>query len=175
MNTVADRAVLELAERSNGKESNLITLSTGVVLRAKRVAPGIFSDLVARFPMPRPPVVYIPDKAREEENPDDPDYLSRLREAQAQLAKAMSDAVILLGTLMESIPDDFPREDDTQWLEEMRVLGYDLRSTAARYLAWVKFKAAETTEDFNAIWEGVGRLSGTSERDVKQAVKSFRR
>lgn len=173
---VTERAVLQAAERTNGShDPTLVELSTGVVLRVKKVPRQVFADIVADIKAPAVPVAYIPDKGREEENPDDPDYLDKYRTYQARLAKAMSDAVTLLGTDVESVPDGFPTDTDRDWLDEMRALGHDLSNPKARYLAWVKYKAAVDEDDFNRIWKGVGRLSGVTETDTADELQRFPR
>ena len=173
---ITEDEVLEIAERGNGNEveEGLIVLSTGVVLRARTMPQGLLGDLLARFPDPTPPVMFIAEKGREEENPHDPTYLARVKEKQVRLAKAMSDAAILTGTEVVEVPEGVRGPDDADWLEEVRALGYEVGGARARYLAWVKFCAAVTTDDFNLIWEAVGRQSGVTERDVATAARRFR-
>ena len=168
-----EAAVAESQDEPTRPDPTLIELSTGVVLRAKSVPTSLFADLVARFPSPKPPTVFIPEKGREEENPDDPRYLESVREQQARLAQAMSDAVILLGTSVEFMPDGFQAQSDSDWQDEIRLLGYDLHSKRAVYLAWVKFVAAPRPEDYQAIWRAVGRLTGVTESDTADAVRRF--
>jgi hypothetical protein len=153
----------------------LVTLSTGVVLRVRPVPQSLFADLVARYPAPDPPVTFDPDKGREEENPDDPTYLKRVQETNAQVAKAMSDAVILLGTTVERVPKGIPGQETTEWADELRLLGYELKGPRARYLAWVKFVAGPTLADYQTIWKAVGRLTGVTEQDTQAAVRRFPR
>ena len=163
-------------ERSNGHvKTEDITLSTGVVLRCKAVSRSLFADLLARHPLPKPPVIYLPDKGREEDNPDHPDYIEKVKQHNIEIAKSLSDAMVLLGTEVIDIPKGLPKQDDRDWLEEMRVLGFDLRPGPERYLAWVKFKAVANEGDFNAIGKAVGRQTGVTEEDVESAAQTFRR
>lgn len=174
---VLDSAVEETVESLSAAKATLdpclVELSSGVVLRAKPVPSSLFGDIVARYPAPEPPVVFIPDKGREEENPDDPGYLQRVQANNAAIAKAMSDAVWLLGTEVESLPKGFPSVESPVWQEELRLLGYDLKSPRARYLAWVKFKAGPELQDYQAVWKAVGRLTGVTEADTQAAVRRF--
>lgn len=175
---VVDPEVEETVESLSAAKAqldpSLVELSTGVVLRVRPVPQSLFADLMARFPMPEPPVVFIPDKGREEENPDDPTYLKRVNETNAAIAKAMSDAVILLGTEVDRVPKGFSTQESAGWADELRLLGYDLASKRARYLAWVKFVAGPTLDDYQAIWKAVGRLTGVTEQDTQAAVRRFR-
>lgn len=167
---------VDAPEKQNGHlKTEDITLSTGVVLRCRAVSASLFADLLARYPTPRPPVVWLEDKGREEENPDHPDYIAQVQQHNIQIAKALSDAMVLLGTEIVSIPKGVSRQDDKAWLDEMRALGYELRSIPERYLAWIKFKAVANTSDFNAIGKAVGRQTGVTEVDVESAAQTFRR
>ncbi len=96
-----------------------------------------------------------------------------MAETNAAVAKAMSDAVILMGTALESIPRKFPGPEDPTWLDELQLMGYTNTSARARYLAWVKFKAGPELADYQAIWKAVGRLTGVTEQDTQSAVRRF--
>lgn len=172
-------------------QDNQITLSTGVVLQAKPANPLIMVRVMAAFPRPRPPLWTNPTMGREMENPDDPDYLERVKSWKAESGNAILNALILLGTELVSKPDGMPGPDDIKssisensdgkgktkkkpvpsWLEEYEVFGLPLHPFSAswRYLTWVIFKAAPKGEDLNRIKEVVGRLSGIPEKDVKAA------
>lgn len=154
-------------------DPGLVTLSSGVVLRVRAVSTSLFADLMAEMEGPRPPVVFIESKGREEENPDDPDYLAAKQAHQARVAKAMSDAVIVLGTELESLPDGFPGPEDPVWNAQMRALGRRFEGEQDRYLAWVKYQAGKETTDFQTIWEAVGRQASVLERDAHAAARRF--
>ena len=159
---------------SNGSNGT-IELSTGVVLRSKPVSRNIFADILSEHVAPRVPTSYNQDKGREEENPNDPDYLTELQRYNTQLARSMSDALIVLGTEFESKPDELPSFDDETWLEEVDLLRvYKTRTRRGRYLAWVKTVAIATDEDFAAITNSVKRSMGVPEEDVSQQAKRFR-
>lgn len=152
-----------------------IELSTGVVLKSKPVSRNIFADILSEHVAPRIPSVYNSEKGREEDNPLDPDYLNDLRRYNTQLARAMSDALIVLGTEFESKPESLPSYDDETWLEEVSLLRvYKTNSRKGRYLAWVKTVAISTDDDFAAISNSVKRAMGVPEGDVSDAAKRFR-
>lgn len=152
-----------------------IELSTGVVLRSKAISRNIFADILSEHVAPHIPSVYNHDKGREEDNPQDPEYLDQMRRYNTQLARAMSDALIVLGTEFESKPDSLPSYDDETWLEEVNLLRiYKTTSRKGRYLAWVKTVAISTDDDFKAITESVKRSMGVPEGDVADAAKRFR-
>ena len=159
---------------SNGSNGT-IELSTGVVLRSKPINRNVFADILSEHVPPRVPTSYNTDKGREEDNPQDPDYLEEMQRYNTQLARAMSDALIVLGTDFESKPDELPSYDDETWLEEVELLRvYKTKTRRGRYLAWVKTVAIATVEDFNAITNSVKRSMGVPEEDVTTQAKRFR-
>lgn len=156
-------------------ENGHITLSTGVVLRARPVSRNIFADILSEHVAPRVPTHYNEDKGREEDNPLDPDYLAEMQRYNTQLARSMSDALIVLGTELESKPDDVPGQDDETWLEEVSLLRvYKTNTARGRYLAWVKTKAIGTDQDFADISNAVRRAMGVPEDDVSVKTKRVR-
>lgn len=173
---VSDSAVAKAAAQ-NGRASDpaLVTLSTGVVLRVKHVPGGIFADLMADIEPPKVPTVWIAEKGRQEENPDDPDYITDKQVYLARQAKAMSDAVVVLGTELESAPKGFPGPKDKEWNAQMVALGRRFNSEQDQYLAWVKYKAGGEPTDFEEIWAAVGRQAGVLEEDARAATAQFPR
>lgn len=160
-----------VVEAIEEKESDLITLSSGVVLRVKQAAPLVLIKVMAAFPRPKPPVYMNKTMGREVENPDDPDYLERLQAYKTESSNALLNALILLGTEFVSAPKKFPKPDDNMWLEEYAELGMGMKpeNKAWRYLNWVTFKAVTSEKDLELIQKAVGRRSGVPESAVKSA------
>lgn len=150
---------------------DLIRLSSGVVLRAKQAPPLALVKVMAAFPRPKPPVYYNETMGREVENPDDPDYLERVKSHQTESSNAMLNALILLGTELVEVPKKYPKPTDNEWLEEYREVGLQAKpdNERWRYLTWVTFKAVLNAQDMQLIQEVVGRLSGVPESAVKSA------
>ena len=153
------------------KEDDLIRLSSGVVLCGKMAPPLTLIKVMAAYPRPKPPVYFNQTMGREIENPDDPDYLERVREHQTESGNAMLNALIILGTELVEVPKKFPRPESNEWLEEYAELGLPMRpeNKTWRYLTWMTFKAVTRKEDLDMIQKVVGRLSGVPEGAVKSA------
>lgn len=160
-----------LTEETTPKE---ITLSTGVVLRGKQAPPLILIKVMGRFPRPKVPVTFVKNMGREMENPDDPDYQSRVQSWNMEMSEALLSALIMLGTELVSKPANFPGPMDDEWLADYELLGLDMKPENRnwRYQTWVYFKAIATADDTTKIREVVGRLSGVSEASV-QAAEDF--
>lgn len=160
--------VVEAVEKT---EDVLIRLSSGVILRGKQAPPLILIKVMAAFPRPKPPIYRNDLLGRDVENPDDPDYLDRLKAHQTESTNAVMNALILLGTELAEVPKKFPKPTDSSWLEEYRELGLETKpeSPSWRYLTWVTFKAVLSEKDLEQIQKVVGRLSGVPESAVKSA------
>ena len=166
-----DRKIVKAVEDANKPEDNTITLSTGVVLRGKQVPPLALIKVMSAFPRPKVPVWISPSMGREMENPEDPDYIERVRSWKAESGTITLNALIMMGTELVSVPKKFPGPDAKEWQEEYQVLGMPmfLENKNWRYLTWVTYKAAPVVEDLDLIKEVVGRLSGISETKVVAA------
>jgi len=162
---------LKVAVALEEKESDLITLSSGVVLRGKQAPPLSLIKVMAKFPRPKPPVYMNPTLGREVENPDDPDYLDRLQAHKTESSNAVMNALILLGTELVSVPSGFPGPEDDSWIEEYDEIGLEPKpnNKSWRYLTWITFRAVLNAKDMEAIQKVVGRLSGVPEGAVKSA------
>jgi len=163
--------VVSAVEEANLPEDNIIKLSTGVVLKGRQANPLILMQVMAAFPRPKPPVWKSPTMGREMENPDDPDYIERVRDWKVISSVATLNALILLGTELVKVPKGTPKHTDDEWLEEYSLLGIQMHpeSKSWRYLTWVMFKASVGNDDLGVIQKVVGRLSGVPEKDVRAA------
>jgi len=169
--------VADAVDEIETKKDELIHLSTSVVLAPKPVSTMIFGSIVKKFVKPKPPVTYNEDTGRKEANLSDPLYLQETSEWENNTAFSIVDAMILLGTEIVSVPENFEGPVGNTWLEELSLIGIELKnidSVKERYLNWVKHIAAPKTEDINEIMKKVGKLSGVSEEDVDSAVEKFR-
>lgn len=176
MTVDTDIKVADLTKK-NGKEANAevtITLSTGVVLRGKQVPPLGFVAVLANFPRPKPPMWKDPNMGRMMENPDDPDYISRVQSWQTEYADATLNVMVVYGTEIVNIPKGMSKPSDKRWLERYQMTGLQVHEENEdwRYLTWIKFEAAVTVDDLNKIKKVVGELSGVPESAV-QAAETF--
>lgn len=167
--------VIEVLDQT-GLNDRLIRLSSGVVLRAKQAPPLTLVKVMAAFPRPKPPTWFNQQMGREMENPDDPDYIERLKAHQTESSNAILNALILLGTELAELPKKYPGPDSNDWIDEYAELGLPARpnSKGWRYLTWVTFKAVQNENDLIAIRDAVGRLSGVPE-DAVQSAETFSR
>lgn len=162
---------MKVAEEVRKEERREITMSTGVVLRGKQVPPLILVRIMGRFPRPKVPTYLNKAMGREMENPDDPDYLSRVQAWQVELSDAVLNAMIMLGTEAVSWPKGMSGPWDDDWLTSYAMLGLDMfpENRDWRYVTWIMFRAIADENDTKKIREVVGRLSGVPEASVQSA------
>jgi hypothetical protein len=158
-------------ESAKNPEDDTITLSTGVVLRGKQVPTLILVKLMAAFPRPKAPTWINPNMGREMENPDDPDYLERIKAWKVESSNVTLNALILLGTELVKVPKKMSGPDEDDWVDEYKLLGLPMypENKSWRYLTWITFRAAPDLNDLNLLKEVVGRLSGIPENKVEAA------
>ena len=180
-----------MAKVNQKEDPNLIQLSTGVVLRGRKISPSLLIEIITSKARPKPPTVFVKNMGRNMENLDDPDYIERVQAYKYEQAGSMVTAMILMGTEIVSIPPDMEgphpftvetgkgrlkkvEEKWPRWLEEYELLNLPMRSDSEswRYITWVKFRAAPDDQDLKLIQEVVGRLSGIRETDA-QAAEEF--
>ncbi len=174
--TVEAVEAAEAAERAALNGRGTVRMSSGVVFAVRPIPAHFIYEVTKRFERPKVPVYFNKDKGRDEENPNDPNYLEELERHRADVSNASTDVALLRGTDMVEKPDKLPGPDDQEWIAEMQVLGHPMvDNPRARYLAWVKAIAAPTGDDILKLIGELGRLTGVSEEDTDEAVERFRR
>jgi hypothetical protein len=165
---------VEEVEEEERKDSNVITLSSGVKIKIKAVNKHFIYQATSRFKPPKAPRVKNETKGREEENPNDPDYLQELEMYLAEVSMVANDVALLRGAEVVEIPKEIDDPDSKAWKEEMEVLGLATDSKKYRYLSWLKAVAIPNDEEMNMVLQEIGRLTGVAEADVAEAVERFR-
>lgn len=146
----------EIAQAEAGPElpEGVVILSTGVRVKLHPVASNLVDDLKLAVEDPPVPMVYIESKGREEENPNDPQYLLDLERANAKRGEAIIEAVYLFGIeLVDGLPED------TDWLKRLCLLekrghlsldGFDLDDDFDLEFLYKKYYAV-AREDLNLV------------------------
>jgi hypothetical protein len=167
----ADKVVAKSIDKAGEDDDRNIVLSSGVVLLAKPANPSMLIRAMTSQRRPTPPTYFSKEMGRDVENPDDPDYISRVQAWQMEYSNSMLNVLIGLGTELKIKPKKMPGPDDDQWISDYRSLGFPviLDSPAWRYITWVMYIAAPTQEDTELIGEKVRGMSGVKEADVRDA------
>lgn len=170
-------AAANVAASIDGSGRPTITLGNGVILELKPVPPIAIREAAMQSSPPVVPRVFIEDKGREEENPNDPGYLRALqRYAFEQLYRA-TDVIMLMGTGLKYCPPTVFNIDSDEWVEQLQALSIEIppfTNKYARYLAWLRLYAITSELEVGFILGKVTALSGVTELEVQRAAASFR-
>lgn len=172
-----DQKVIEVLEESSNtssKKDNTITLSSGVVLKNRKVPPMILAKVEEKYPDPPVPTVYDSERDRYLPNPDSPEYEKALEDNRMRKGNSLIDVLISMGTEIVSIPEGLQKPDDSEWVDDLLSIGIEVPSqNRARYLAWVKFYAATSASDIQELAKRGSESLGVTESEVASAIAVF--
>ena len=163
-----------LNEVTQTKDPQTWISSNGIVFRFKRVSRMIITDAGKKIKDPKVPLVMNDDKGRMEENPNDPDYVEALTDANYRRGMLAVDVYLAMGTEVVSCPEDIEPVESDIWKEDIELFGIDVPAKGkARYVAWLKYYALPD-DDTNALTLAAMRYGGaTLEEDVTDAQAGF--
>lgn len=157
-------------------------LSNGIVLTLRPIPPLMLQAINQEFNPPPPPKVYMEEKGREEENPNDPAYLKSLEQLASDQDLAINDMILAMGTSVKSIPEGYFGPEDDDWIAPVefaislsgREILVNRENKIKRYLHWLRFYAMETGADI-ALATGLPmQLAGIREGEIEEVIDSFR-
>ncbi len=154
----------------------VITISSGVQFEVNQVSPFTIQEKQDALLPDRPqvPVVHITEDDRNVEVPEDPKYQAALLAWQARVVRETYDLLIVLGTKLVQVPEGVQKPDDTEWAEDLALVGIKVPPAGkARYLAWMRHYACRTTDDVTKVITSVQRLAGVTEEDAAKAAAMF--
>lgn len=173
------RAIERVHKVGRGAE---FELSNGVILKIKSVPPFLVQAVQNEFKTPTPPKVFIEEKGREEENPNDPEYLRLLVELEEQQTLAVNDLFLAAGTEFISAPEGYYGPEDDDWIAVVefaqnitrKEIHIERSDKIKRYLHWLRFYALETGGDIALATSLPMQLAGIREGEVEEVMESFR-
>lgn len=166
-----DQAVIAVAkeEIEQGQPDNIRTLTTGVRVRTKTVAPGLISRAQMAIEWPKVPKFHNPDKDRWEENENHPDYIAEVARVREERGMAALDAMCMFGLeLVDGVPDG------DEWIRRIRFVLPGLKFDESDPLEreyYYKTLVAVGVQDFAML----AKAMGVSEEALAQAEDSFQR
>lgn len=174
-----------MAKATNGNGSEIDELksdeflcASGLLLELRKVSRFVVLGVGKQIPMPKVPTMYIEDKGRVEENPNDPDYLAAVRDASNERGLFVISTIIALGTRIKFKPEDMEGPEEDDWLdtlEGLSIVDVPRNNQRLRYSAWLRYVGLPDNVEFDKLTTQVLRYSGlTPEEDVQAASDSFR-
>ena len=120
-------------------------------------------------------MVYIESHERDEENPNDPDYIAAIEERDTRVYRAGVDIALVMGTSCKDVPTGWYRPEDKGWLDELPVgeLEVDVSNEAIRYLNWLHLYALRTPHDLSRTTYNALVRAGLMEAEIASAIASF--
>lgn len=179
-----NNAVIEVAqevdnEQQNEENSNLVTLSNGVVLGTKPVPYKLIIKLNKKFKNPPVPVIYDEEKGREITNYGDPQYEADCAAVQEEKGMAMLELLTGLGTYFISAPAGVYAPDDKEWEEDVNPFLDENEKIPefgkARYVAWLQYYAMLEATDISKVAQKIQRKMGVTEEGAQEAIARFQR
>jgi hypothetical protein len=156
-----------------------IKLSTGYWALITPVSAPLIDEASSRVPEPRPPTVFVDDKGREEENPNDPDYLRELERLDVERSMAAIDVIIMMGIdLVNEDGTPYEIDENGKWRKQLKMLQkmgrlnlerYDLKDPDELEFVFKKY-IATATADIPML----SSFSGMDAGEIDEAVKTFR-
>jgi len=173
-NTVPNTGVpvIEVA-RQVGNDEHIIILPTGDRAKLVPVSASLIDEVTNRIAEPAVPTWYNKEREREEQNPNDPEYIRKSEEVARMRGLAAMDAMVMFGVeLLDGVPED------DGWLKKLQFLSsrgqidltsFDLDDSLTREYVYKRFIATNTV-----IIKKISALSGLSTEEVDRAEHSFR-
>lgn len=172
-NPAGDKSpAVAVAHETLKNKEDFVILSTGDKAIVHPVSLTLISEVTSRVKDPDVPMFFNEQKGREEPNPNHPDYIRALQEADNQRGIASLDAMVMFGIeLLEGIPED------RGWLKKLKILErrgvldlsvYDLEDEIDLEFLYKRFIAVSNTD-----LAKVSKISGISSEEVASAEKSF--
>ncbi len=157
------------------QEQDVLELSTGVKLRLRRPSSMLVKEATKSLMEgePRPPMVFIEEKEREEENPNDPDFIAAHNIWLAEVGIRSLRALIPTGTKLEHKPEDVVGPEDEDFEDLMAAMGQEAAAGKfSRYVQWV-MSVACGAQDLEILSVRLMRLAGIPEGDVADVLATF--
>ena len=177
-NETLSAALNTIQEPEVVKDDGFIHLSSGVVLKPRKINPLVFQQVASQFKDPAVPYIWDEKKQRKEYNPMHPDYIDEKKQVEAERSMATIDAVIALGTMLSPehpAPQDVTPLESDDWIYDLEAAGlvFDINNQRMRYRTWVKFIACPEVKDIELITSKVLKYLGVVEENVAASVDSF--
>lgn len=165
------QAIVTVAEKE--KPEPFITLSTGVILKVKKINYMIVQAVINQFKYPDIPEVFDKDRGRPIRNPDNPDYKKLCAEVDAHRMNAVADAIAAFGVDIHHIPDHITPIEDETWIKELALVHIHVEKDfpAARQQAWINYVALKEADDIATLTKQFLSVMGVSEAAVAESIR----
>ena len=167
------RGAIEKYQAKREIESH-VTLSNGIVLRLKPLSEEPIRRAVMAVEMPEVPTVKLDGLDAEEPNPDDPEYLEAVTQAQYARTQAGFRVATILGTECEKAPNGYG-PGQKKWIDDLAAadVEVDTSSASKRYVEWLYMYALSNTIDRTLVGHSALMFSFVEVVELAQAIQFF--
>lgn len=169
---------LDAVEAATMQLTNEFHTIKGVILRTRKVKTTIIQHAWQALKEPKPPMIYIDELKRYEDNPNDPGYIEQLSIYQVAKATSTVNVYLMLGCDPKFIPEGVYAVNDDGWTDELAELDMNIPGPdkpGARKVAWLQYYVLEDNNEIAELQKQIMRQSGiVFQEDVVAAEKSFR-
>lgn len=166
--------VIDVAREISDEYEDDLLVVEGYTVRAKAVPAAIISEVTKRYPDPEVPLWHNPEYDRDEQNPNDPEYIRKKDLVDRQRGEAMIDSTVMFGIeVVGGIPPKetwLPRLQFLQTLGSIDLSKYDLDDEMVLEFVFKRYIIASV-----ALISYIQKMSAITPEDVEAAGKPFRR
>jgi len=161
-----------MTEKQTAMEQHIHVLSTGVRVHLGTVSLAALTDAQRHIQQPPIPKSVNPETGKEEENPEHPDYLAAVEQANLERADAVMETLAIFGV---ELVDDLP--DDDKWLRRLQLLerrgrlslkGFNLEDDVDLEFLFIKYIALALSD-----WTVLFESAGMGEAVVSEMMDAF--
>lgn len=164
--------------KEDANDERLIELSNGVVLRFKKVSRNEISYAARNanrdHPEPKPPMIRIENKGRDEPNPNNPDYKQALLLYNIEATARVMDVLYARAIEVVTRPPEISAPESQEFQDYLELVqGETLRqSELGRLVQWLRYWAIPD-EDQLAFQRKVLQLAGVPVQDIREVETTF--
>lgn len=155
---------------------HIFVCANGVQLKLRAVPSLAIVAIQKQLKEPPVPTFFNDEKQRDEENPNDPNYIRELNEWRAASADATTTAYLANGvTVITPLPDNVEPVDSQEWSEGLVLSGLVIADSGIqRRVAWLKYYIVGD-EDLGDLIGQIAIAGGlVTEEAVQDVAATFR-
>lgn len=146
----------------------------GVRVKLVAVPVGVVQDALAYLEPPKVPKWMNEEKGREENNPNDPDYVAAVEKYEQQQGIASMETMAMFGI---ELPDGLPQDDS--WLKKIKYLAkrgtLNLDNVDWNDETEIEFLFKRYVVATVSVVAAIGQKTGVTQESIAQAKAGFRR
>ena len=155
-----------------------LTFDTGVEVELSRPSQMLLSrvrrEFLKRDPEPDVPQVWIEDANRNEDNPNDPDYIAAKIAWGERIGFISIDVVLATAVTILTTPEGLMDQNSEEFFAMLKMAGIPKPETdIEKKVEWIKTVAINSDEDLTLLQSKTYEIVGATEEQVAEATATF--